>query len=342
MTNKTKTPAVVANGQNENSDKEKSLARLRELHVDPDLKSLLPKQSQETVTLLTESICREGCRDPIVVDENNNVLEGHTRLGICLKYNTPAEVIVVKLRDGQTREEWIIENQLARRNLNTFQRVEVALKMKKSIAAQAKKKQKESGGTVRQKSAEPLNTRDKLAEMAGVSTDTISKVEYILQHADEETKAALWSGSGQVSINSVYKSLKEPAGKEGSNKGNVPGATKENGEQGRPETMETPNAAPASCSQEPTAPANTGGKAPSDASESPAAETRSEAPADSISAFDFFSNFKQSLKNLQADDNQRVNLFKPLILAMVRDGFKEKANRQELISQLSKEFEKLL
>ena len=56
-------------------------------------------------------------------------------------------------------------------------RSELALKLKPLIAAKAKANQRASGGAVPQKSAKPVDTRQELARAAGVSHDTIHKVE---------------------------------------------------------------------------------------------------------------------------------------------------------------------
>lgn len=96
---------------------------------------------------------------------------------------------------------------MARRNLTDFYRAELALRLKNSFAENAKANQRASGGAVPLKSAKPVDTRKELASVAGVSPDTISKVEAIKKHADEATKAKLRKGDKGVSINSIYKQI---------------------------------------------------------------------------------------------------------------------------------------
>ena len=88
-----------------------------------------------------------------------------------------------------------ILNQFGRRNLPAHERARLALRLKPMIAERAKEQQKQSGGdrksaeyqeTVMQKSAEPISpvtTREELAKVAGVSHDTIAKVETIEEKA---------------------------------------------------------------------------------------------------------------------------------------------------------------
>lgn len=81
--------------------------------------------------------------------------------------------------------------QLVSRNLSAYDRSILALKLKPAIAAKAKEKEIESGGAVPQKSAKPpIETRQEIAKTAGVSHDTIAKVEKIEAQATPEIKAA--------------------------------------------------------------------------------------------------------------------------------------------------------
>lgn len=191
---------------------DRNMERLRNLKITPEYESLLPSLSQEEYATLEDSIRREGCREAILyfVDENGEevLLDGHNRRNICLEHGRYAHIKRINLSGGMSVEEWIIRNQVGRRNTNLFQRVEVILKLKDKIATRAKENQQKGGGAVRQKSAKPVNTRQELATMAGVSTDTVSKVDYILKNADVETITALRSGSSDVSINGFYKTLK--------------------------------------------------------------------------------------------------------------------------------------
>ena len=92
---------------------------------------------------------------------------------------------------------WIIRNQFARRNLTAMQRAELALKLKEAVAAEAKKRMlKGKKADPVQKSAQGSRgkTRDELAKMAGVSHDTIAKVEKIVAEAEPEVVEAARRG----------------------------------------------------------------------------------------------------------------------------------------------------
>lgn len=72
---------------------------------------------------------------------------------------------------------WMDANQFGRRNLSPYERTKLALRLEEAIAGRAKAKQKESGGSVLQKSEKPpIHTSEELAKLAGVSRDTVDKV----------------------------------------------------------------------------------------------------------------------------------------------------------------------
>ena len=74
-----------------------------------------------------------------------------------------------------------------------------------------------AGGYRKSEQAKPLppmlektvNTRNELAAIAGVSHDTLTRAEYIVEHADEGTKTKL--RIGDTTINAEYKRLKKEA-----------------------------------------------------------------------------------------------------------------------------------
>ena len=114
---------------------------------------------------------------------------------------------------------WIIKNQFGRRNLSAYDRSILALKLKPVIAAKAKENQirkpvpknsweqtEQLPQTEKRKENRQRETNYQVAQKAGVSEDTIRKVERIEQQATPEIKAAL--KSGEISINAAYQDVK--------------------------------------------------------------------------------------------------------------------------------------
>jgi N6-adenosine-specific RNA methylase IME4/DNA-binding XRE family transcriptional regulator len=91
----------------------------------------------------------------------------------------------------------------------------LALKLKPLVAAQAKEnliKGAEMTNTGLQKSVKAVNTQKEIAKAAGVSHDTIAKVEKIQAKATPEIKKAV--KSGEMSINQAYNAIKNEERKE--------------------------------------------------------------------------------------------------------------------------------
>ena len=88
-------------------------------------------------------------------------------------------------------------------------RGELALKRKHIIAAKAKKNQQLSEGRgVKgcQNSDNLIDTKKELSKLAGVSHDTISRIEKIAKKAPDDVKTKL--RAGEMSINEAYTQLK--------------------------------------------------------------------------------------------------------------------------------------
>jgi len=180
--------------------------------VDDEFEALIPPLSEEEFAGLEKSLLNDGCRDRLVVWRGHNLLlDGHHRKKICGKHGIPFGVVEVNLPDRDAAHVWIIRNQFSRRNLSTFQRCELALKLEPLIAKQAKRNQVEAGkryGKGLQNSAkafEPVDTRKEVARAANVSGDTIAKVKVIDAKADETAKAKL--RTGETTIHREFKRI---------------------------------------------------------------------------------------------------------------------------------------
>lgn len=177
------------------------------LTIDPEFQSLIPPLSDEEYEQLESNLKAEGCRDPLVT-WNGTIIDGHNRFQICTANGIGFEKISKKFADRSEAIEWIIRNQFGRRNLDSYQRTKLALRLEEAIAVRAKANQKHAGGAVPQKSAEAVETREEIAKLAGVSRDTVDKVKQIERKATPEIKQAL--AKGEISINKAHQTVKEP------------------------------------------------------------------------------------------------------------------------------------
>lgn len=184
--------------------------KVYDLTVDPEFRDLIPPLNEEELKLLEASLVADGCESPLIV-WNGVIVDGHNRYAICRKHEIP---FAIQEKDFSSRDDamlWMLRNQLGRRNLNSYQRVELVLKFEPLVKSAAE--QRMMAG----KAANPVptlaqgqtkgKTRDHLSEAAGVSHGTFAKAKKLVQSADEETKREL--RAGKVTVNRAYTELLE-------------------------------------------------------------------------------------------------------------------------------------
>jgi len=91
------------------------------LTIDPEFRDLMSLTAEERAGL-EENIKTHGCRDPLVVWSSGDVLlDGHNRHDICTRNGIGYRVHKLDLPDREAAINWIINNQLGRRNLTPEQ-----------------------------------------------------------------------------------------------------------------------------------------------------------------------------------------------------------------------------
>lgn len=181
------------------------------IRIDKEFESLIPPLSEEEFKQLEENCVREGIRDPLVVwhvpNGDDILIDGHNRWKISAHHAGIS--FEIKRMTFDTREDviaWIIRNQFGRRNLSAYDRSVLALKLKPMLAEKAKENLHQ-GQEPLQKSVNPVNTQKELAKVAGVSHDTIHKVEVIERDGTDDIKEKV--RSGDMTINQAWIETKE-------------------------------------------------------------------------------------------------------------------------------------
>jgi hypothetical protein len=189
------------------------------LVINQELHDLLPPLSPSQFEKLETEIKRDGCLTPLTL-WNDILIDGHNRYEICTKHDIKYQTVQKEFSSLAEVKLWMWTHQDGQRNLTRFGRIEFALKIKDVVTTQSKERQRAAGGdrkstgkkSLVQNSAQAISnqkrTRQQIAEFAGVSHDTVDRVEYILAHADKETINALRWESKDISINKVFTDLK--------------------------------------------------------------------------------------------------------------------------------------
>ena len=181
------------------------------IFINKEIRALIPPLSEEELEQLEANIVAEGIRDPLVTwpqpDGREMLIDGHNRFDIACRHNgIPFEIKRMDFQNMDEAKIWMIQNQFGRRNLSAYERSLLALKLKPLIAEKAKENQ----GTrtdICQKSDKSVDTKKELATIAGVSHDTIHKVETIEKKAPEKLKEQV--RTGEKTINAAYNEVKQ-------------------------------------------------------------------------------------------------------------------------------------
>ena len=179
--------------------------------IDDEFKNLIPPLTDEEFAQLEENILRDGIRDPLVVWQGI-LIDGHNRYAIAQKHGLTFATTELNFESRAKVITWIIQNQFGRRNISTFDRIALALKLKPNIAEKAKTKQlatlKQNLPFDQKKSnGESVDTLKQIANLAGVGKETVRKVEKILALAQLVNLEDIISGlkKGDISISLAYE-----------------------------------------------------------------------------------------------------------------------------------------
>ena len=178
------------------------------IQVNNSFRALIPPLSAEERAQLEANLLADGCREPLAL-WGDVLLDGHNRYEICTRLGIDYRVVQV---DGiQTESDatlWIVRNQLGRRNISDYVRAELALVAKPLIEAKARANQG-ARNDIRENSHEGSRTDETLADMAGVSSNTIRKVERIAQQGDDKLKELARSDDVSIHLASQVLALPE-------------------------------------------------------------------------------------------------------------------------------------
>lgn len=90
--------------------------------IDTEFKQLIPPLMADERKQLESNIVADGCRDPLTVwQEEGLLIDGHNRYHICTNNGIEYSLHYVSLPNRQAAINWIINNQLGRRNVTAEQ-----------------------------------------------------------------------------------------------------------------------------------------------------------------------------------------------------------------------------
>jgi hypothetical protein len=141
------------------------------LEIREDFRGLIPPLSAAELDQLHKSLLAQGrARDPLVVWKGHGVLlDGHNRYDFCTEKGIPFETVEVRCSSDEAAKNWIILNQLGRRNLSP----DAARFLRGKLYNSRKKPTGKPKGVSDQ--TDHISTAEQVATETGVSAPTVRR-----------------------------------------------------------------------------------------------------------------------------------------------------------------------
>ena len=169
------------------------------MEIDNEFRNYIRPLSSEEFEKLEASILSEGIRDPLVVWQGI-LLDGYHRYKIAQEHGLDYKTIEVELPDRDAAKEWILVNQLGRRNLT-----EQEASYYRGKLYSAKKQQGKRTDLTLAQNVLKSDTAEELGKQYGVSHMTIKRDEQFSKAVDkvaneigEEAKQAILLGKAGI------------------------------------------------------------------------------------------------------------------------------------------------
>lgn len=185
-----------------------------ELTIDDDFKNLIPPLKKDEFEKLEKNILQDGIRDKLIIWEET-IIDGHNRYEIAKKHKLDFGVKRLHFISKEEAINWMLNNQLGRRNLTPQQRVDVlfnADELIKSIYEKGKKKHVQNAERLNEKkqfssteeNRKPHNSVKEIAEMAETSPATVSRMRKLKREDEGSYKKVV---DGEVGLYTAYNNL---------------------------------------------------------------------------------------------------------------------------------------
>ena len=182
-----------------------------------NLRLLIPPLSLEEINQLESNIKTEGVREPLIIwpFENEYVLvDGHNRYSICKKLGLEFPFKRIEFKDEEDAKDWMIRNQLGRRNLSPEQQSYLRGLRYNREKSQGKRSDLTSGQN--DPKSETHSTAATLAKEYNVSEKTIkrdgefAKGVDIIGGKNPELKKEILKGNSPIKKGQIQQVAKEP------------------------------------------------------------------------------------------------------------------------------------
>lgn len=183
--------------------------KLKDIKIKKEYHNLVPRMKKDDDLAFDQSIKDNGVREPLTLNQNLILLDGHSRYAKAKKYR--CEFVPYKIKsfdDPLLEKKYVIECNLERRHLTNYQKVELGVTLLKVEQELAKRRKKQGLKQFKNKEQEPEEkgkSVEIVAKKVGLSSTTMMRGKVVMEKAPEHLKERL--RNGKVSINSIYNAI---------------------------------------------------------------------------------------------------------------------------------------
>lgn len=188
---------------------------IENIKLDPDYSQLIPTQTDEEYSRLKKSIRDVQLYEPVVINQNNILLDGHHRLRACKELGWNKIPVERKFFNDIINETiYVIETNVIRRHLTVGQKTKIGMTLEEFYAEKANQRQKQAGklygkgkdslGSDEHKLSEG-KARDQAAKAVGLTPTTYLRAKVVLQRGTEAQKKSLLLGTDKAGT--LYKNI---------------------------------------------------------------------------------------------------------------------------------------
>jgi len=190
---------------------------ISEIKVDKELKELLPPLSDDEYEGLEKDIKINGVLDPIIL-WNGFIADGHNRYEICKKLGIKTVNTTYIHKESKAEVmKWIIDHQLARRNLTNSQIMRSLESYEKEMKREASVKRRASQNNNSAKAVlanlpkqeKPVNVREEMAKIIGVSPRKYADMKRIMDKGTPEQIERMDKGGKGNSVSAIAQEIKD-------------------------------------------------------------------------------------------------------------------------------------
>lgn len=173
--------------------------------IDNEFRTLITPHTEEEFAGLEALCLKYGIQDSLKT-WNGILIDGHNRYEIAEKHGLEFKTEEMEFTSRDDAKEWIIDNQLARRNLDKWQKFDLIKKREEIEKRKAKERMSDGGKGVEILPHLKEKTRDAMGGKVGVSGKTYDKMKAIDESDNEEIKKAV--RNKEMSIDKAYREVK--------------------------------------------------------------------------------------------------------------------------------------